>query len=77
MRQGAFKSSLEPSKARAGAVANYLAERGLPAGRLAVDGLADQPPLDPAAIEAARLRPWIELRSRPREGEALAPPARG
>ena len=38
VRQGAFKSGLELARARAGAVANYLAERGLPAGRLAVDG---------------------------------------
>jgi flagellar motor protein MotB len=63
VRQGAFKSGLELTRARAGAVANYLAERGLPAERLAVDGLADQPPLDPAAIETARgSDPGIELR---------------
>jgi len=44
-------------------VANYLAERGLPAERLAVNGMADEQPLEAAATEAARSRSRrIELR---------------
>jgi chemotaxis protein MotB len=63
VRQGPFGSSSELARARAGAVANYLVERGLPAERLAVDGSADQRPLDATATEAACGRDrHVELR---------------
>jgi chemotaxis protein MotB len=62
-RQGAFASGLELSRARAGAVASYLAARGLPAERLSANGLAGGQLPDATAAGAARgPDPGIELR---------------
>jgi chemotaxis protein MotB len=63
VRRSGFGSNLELSRARAQAVADYLAERGVPAERLAVAGFADRQPLVAGTTEAARGRNRrIELR---------------
>lgn len=52
----AFRSNWELSAARAIAVVNYLAARGVPASRLAATGFAEFQPLDEADTDEARQR---------------------